>query len=539
MTQSTREMRGNRFWRTAAIVFIVAAALHGLATLAQFAPTWDEPDVVTHGRAMLSWYRSGFRDTTVAFGTNILYGGAESLTTVVVQAVTHVDIYTAQHAVCLAFGIAGLAVAYYAGAALLSPLTGFLAAVFLWLTPIYFGYSRNDPKDLPYAVMSFTALACMRWLWDYWPTPPKRVWVPCAVCGGLMLGLRLGGVLTFAYLGLSCAAWFLVRRRQLSDVRAMAVTLVKIGCLAFVVLALCWPAVIYRPLRAPHQALLATKSYSFASFSERFNGRGISSVRTPWTYVPVWFGVTLPDFYAIAALLSPLALWQAVRARRTWNADAATPVFIVVLATAILFPATMFVVFHTRLYDGTRLVLFMVPIFAVLAALSTGAVLQSPLPAAIRGVAAIAIAAALAVTAADMWRLHPYESVYFNRLSGGLAVQGARFDTDYWGMSIREATDWLIAHPPASMPGRIRVANCGDTFQTVDPLARTAELRERFESVHMDSRPDIVVATTRFRCNERVAGRVLYVVERMNAPLCYVIAVDHDRYVDPRVFDDY
>lgn len=38
----------------------------------------------------------------------------------------------------------------------------------------------------------------------------------------------------------------------------------------------------------------------------------------------------------------------------------------------------------------------------------------------------------------------PYQYVYFSPLSGGLERAGQRFETDYWGLSVREQTDFLL-----------------------------------------------------------------------------------------------
>jgi hypothetical protein len=44
-----------------------------------------------------------------------------------------------------------------------------------------------------------------------------------------------------------------------------------------------------------------------------------------------------------------------------------------------------------------------------------------------------------------MVRLHPYEYTYFNRLSGGVAHARDRFMLDYWGLSLKQASQALLA----------------------------------------------------------------------------------------------
>lgn len=76
------------------------------------------------------------------------------------------------------------------------------------------------------------------------------------------------------------------------------------------------------------------------------------------------------------------------------------------------------------------------------------------LPNYVRGAIAVIALGCGVQTFHDMWRSHPYEYVYFNRLSGGLARQGERFEADYWGSSYREGFDRLVHHiqPNAQRP---------------------------------------------------------------------------------------
>jgi hypothetical protein len=42
-----------------------------------------------------------------------------------------------------------------------------------------------------------------------------------------------------------------------------------------------------------------------------------------------------------------------------------------------------------------------------------------------------------------MVRLHPYEYTYFNRLAGGVAGAQGRYMLDYWGLSLKQASQAL------------------------------------------------------------------------------------------------
>ena len=130
----------------------------------------------------------------------------------------------------------------------------------------------------------------------------------------------------------------------------------------------------------------------------------------------------------------------------------------------------------------------------------------------------LAVSAA-ALTIFDMMALHPYQSIYFNRLiAGGLAGVSGRFETDYWGNSYREATEWIVKNVPGE---NLRVANCSN------PLQSSYYLRgpegDRFIPVSKDDNPDLLLATTRWNCHQLTSARVLHRIERQGVPLAYVL----------------
>ena len=133
----------------------------------------------------------------------------------------------------------------------------------------------------------------------------------------------------------------------------------------------------------------------------------------------------------------------------------------------------------------------------------------------------VVIAVGLMTTIADMIALHPYESVYFNRLiAGGLRAAAGSYETDYWGNSYREGVEWLVTHygPSASATQPIRVASCSHPLST-----RYFLPADRFRYVFLSEEPaDVFLATTRWHCDESVPGRVVHRVQRQGVTLLYI-----------------
>jgi hypothetical protein len=232
--------------------------------------------------------------------------------------------------------------------------------------------------------------------------------------------------------------------------------------------------------------------------------------------VPTWFAVTLPDVTLVGLLLLPLG-WLTGRDRVRRVGEPA--MLGVALAGAI--PLVLVIATGASLYDGVRHLLFLQPLLALGAAVGIRqAVIRAP-----RRWAALLVALtglALTVTAIDAVRLHPYEHVYFNRLSGGIRAAEGRFELDYWGLSYREGAEWLAGRVQDDQP--VAVASCSRPESTSHFLP--ARLRFagslRFGEVG-PAGADYVLATALHDCgNVRPHGRVVNTVTRAGVTLLTV-----------------
>src|SRR6185503_3501093 len=138
------------------------------------------------------------------------------------------------------------------------------------------------------------------------------------------------------------------------------------------------------------------------------------------------------------------------------------------------------------------------PILASLAGVAVVTFLASRPRPILVGLAMAALAVSWLVTLADMRALHPYQTMYFNRLvAGGLGNAWTRYETDYWCLTYKEGTDWLVKrYSGARCPEKIRVAGHSILLQTSYYLQKTEEGQRLFKAVSTDARPNFVLATT-------------------------------------------
>ncbi len=537
MTIPKTSLVQNPRWHSATVGLLVIVAAMAAWTLPSYGATWDEENVVKQGADFVLWYASGFQDDRVIdplLDRN--YGAVFSGTIGVLTGAMGRVSYEVQHVLISLFGMAGLVLAAWIGTTLGGPAAGFLSALFLCLTPVYYGHAFNNPKDIPFAVLALGSFAAIVRAWPSLPRIglPNIIVIGAAI--GLTLGVRVIGVIVFVYVLLGWLAWLVWKAwpfSRLSMVASLARPLVVAGSgifvVAWAVMIFWWPYAQLNPVLNPLRALGELSRFSW-DHPVRFEGRDILSSELPWTYLPVWFANTLPEFYGVAAILgiAGLVAWR----RSTTAIDISHVILIVLLWISVILPVVLVIVRRSVLYDGVRHLLFVVPPLAIGLAIGVAAFFQHVRSRTAHAIAWTALILTAAATIADMVRLHPYQSVYFNRLiAGGLEGAAGRFETDYWGQSYKEGVEWLAANISTENGQPLRVANCDATFLTGYYLDKSPALREKFRSVEIDDDPDIVLATTRWNCHEKHPGRVMHVVARMGVPLCYVIDV---RRRDPR-----
>ena len=506
-----------------------------LATVLDYGMTADEPVQNRYGRRLVRWYVSlGSDRAAVEQHDTFYYGGLFELAAQAARWVSPLGVYETRHVVNVLFGFVGLVAALLLGTRLGGPLAGFLSVLFLALTPAYYGHAFNNPKDIPFAALFALGTAAILRASDNLPRLSARQVLLVGSTIGLAAGVRVAGLVL-----VPCAAalwlalpWSEGRRRPAGrDLARLGGALLGVLLVAWVVMLALWPWAQLDPLRNPFRAFSVFSRF-WTGMPVLFDGQLMPSGALPRTYIPTWFALTLPPFLLVAAGMGAARL-AAIR-----GDDLRDPAFtgrlvsIAWLAGTVVAPVLWVVWNHTPFYNGHRHFLFIVPGLAVLAATAAAAWIDArALRGWVRALGTGLLAVCLAVTFVDMVRLHPYQSVYFNRLiAGGLKQAASDYETDYWCSTYREGLDWIVEHYGGpGRQGRVRVAGNATLTQVSYDLRRTEDRRRRFQPVTIHDDPDLILATTASGDHRRTPGRVVHVVERMGAPLLFIFEVHEPR----------
>jgi hypothetical protein len=503
-----------------------------LASRGSVGVTWDEIFQREYGERVLAWFQSGFRDQgALTYSDLYLYGGLFDLLAQLCVRVSPLGAYETRHVLTGLCAVLGVAGSYRVAARVGGPRAGLYAACLLVLTPPWFGHALFNPKDIPFAAGAIWALDASVLL-ALGPTPPRlRSVLYAGLSTGIALAVRPGGMFLFAYpfIGVAIGLARAVRARAPLAYGRLAPTLLLRGALfmalAWALMVSTWPWAQLAPFSRPLEAMRVAASFAWDG-EVLFGGELIHATRLPRSYLPVWFALTLPELHYWAALIGVTSVALALRARdvseEIWVGSAA-------IAVGVVLPLGAALMLRPVIYDAQRHFLFLLPPWAALLGLGLAS-LHAPGRSPRMRRAALAVAAALAcAVVVDLVRLHPYEYVYFNRISGGLRAAAGRYELDYWGVSYKDGLAWVL-RKLAPTKGRrpLRVAGCDRDANT--RLAYYVEqwpgAAERVQIVRDYARADVYLALPRFHCDE-VPGEVLHTVKRQGVPLMYVVRAQH------------
>jgi Dolichyl-phosphate-mannose-protein mannosyltransferase len=499
----------------AAWLLLTALIALALLTFSDYAISNDEGLQHRYGELIVDYYRSGMTDRSVFEYKNLyLYGGLFDTIAVLLGRIIPADVFAIRHVMCAITGIGGLAAVWATGRLVAGPRAGLLALAALAVCGPWFGSMFNHTKDIPFAAAMMGATYFLIRASRDLPRPRLTDLALFGLLLGAALGQRALGLLLVFYVPIAIALYVpapvtvstttrFVFRSLLLFVPALA--------LGYLIMLAAWPWAalnLFNPVRG---------LFAFAQFQYPIEtllaGQTFLMAEVPRWYIPAYLAIKLPLIVLLGAGIAMLAAAAAFLQQRSRE--------IAFVAFTAAFPVACQVITHGPSFSGLRHFLFVLPPIAVLAGIGFDATLAW-LEARRK---AFAIAAATAVTLALAWpasqlvRLHPFESLYFNELVGGLNGASTRYDTDYWVNSMHEMVAGLetyLDRERGQQPRQYYVAVCGERL----PFEKEAEARNsRLRWAEGDQPADFFIAPTHNSCDTAVDGKVIVTVERLGVPI--------------------
>ena len=514
-------------WDHLTRLLLLVAVVMVMLTFTDYGLTHDEEVQAIYGEKLLSLYTSLFADRAAFSYLDLFwYGGLFDLVAAILNKVSPFGYYETRHLLGGLVGVAGLAGAWRLGRLAGGPRAGFLAALLLALTPVFYGHSFNNPKDAPFAVAMLWLVYTIAKVAAELPRPSWSTVVKLGIALGVALCIRVGALLGIGYLGLAVLAHVAItvtRWGAAEGGRSLwtaTLRLLPAAGIAYALVAVFWPWAVLDPLN-PIRALQHFSGYDI-DIQSLFAGSLVKATQLPAGYVLGYVVVTMPELVlaGFVAFAAGALAWK-----RRWPGESGAAQALAALGLA--FPIAFFAVVRPTAYDGLRHFLFVVPPLVVLAAVGLNRLwIWAASRSARAGGAVVGLLAAAVVAQGWMMvKLHPDEYIYYNLLVGGVAGADGSWEMDYWSNSFHEAADTVAEIVRIENGGEVptdhvtKVRICGNDLSAsyfFPPYLRLTDSPEDAE---------FVIAFTQGDCWKTWRGRNIAEIERFGV----VLAVVKDR----------
>lgn len=301
----------------------------------------------------------------------------------------------------------------------------------------------NNSKDIPFALgVVFTLYHMIPFLRKL-PNPSWRsvLWITVGLA--FTYNIRIGAFIVVGYLGLFSMIilalyWHrergLFKKYPLKVWSVLALKFFTILIVSYFLGIITWPWAMQDPLFNPADSMKQMANFPI-TLRILFGGEAMNTAFVPWTYVPVWMGITTPEIILALFLIAIPGVW--------WMRKHFKKLGLFILFFTLLFPIAFAIIQKSVLYDGWRHFLFVYPSMVILAAMAFVWIYKTINKTALKAAWVGLLMIGLIFPIHAMWQIHPYEYAYFNHAYGGLPKALGNYETDYYFTSAKEAINTL------------------------------------------------------------------------------------------------
>ena len=418
-------------------LFFLILLFVGAISYDDYGIAWDEPSQQEIGRLNYE-FLTGASDSLATYHDRF-YGAAFEMPAFILQKALGIEqtasIYNFRHVLTHLLFI--IAIGFFF--ALLWKLfgnfnTAMLGSLMLWLHPRIFAHSFFNSKDLVFMSVFIIGLYTLLLLIE--KASGKRIFLH-ALSSALLIDIRILGII-LPFLTFMILLPGIITKSQSRK------TFLIYFILTIPLIYLLWPALWTDPFLLGKS--FARMSHFPFSYDVLFMGQLIPAVQIPWSYIPVWIGISTPPFVLLLYLTGfYFLLRDYFRNPDDWFH---TPKkwFILSIASFPIDFTILLIIFNSTLYDGWRQIFFYYPMLLLAAAYAYFQLLrlwQNKKTA--RYIFNGFVIIFLLLTTLKLYKLHPYEQTYFNHLVSKKDENRRKsFEMDYWGLSYREGIGYVL-----------------------------------------------------------------------------------------------
>lgn len=309
----------------------------------------------------------------------------------------------------------------------------------LLFNPRLFAHSFFNPKDIPGMSMFLLSIATARWAFA------KNKILPYLILGlicGYSACVRLMNIVVLIPFALFFIMDIIEAFRQKGNpFRVIIFGVVLVSGFAFT-LIVSWPALWENPLTGFAHVYNSYKHFNWPGYM-LFNKVSLFSFDLPWSYIPTWMFLTIPEMWLLLAIIGMVlfaANFTYAPFKYLYNSTARNYLLAFI---CFLLPLVIIIKLNSVLYDGWRHMYFIYPPFIILAAYGLNELLKNRPKWILWSLCALQ----MLLVGRFIIKSHPYQQVYFNSFIGDWDNNIMHhYELDYWGASVKQAYEWIAEH---------------------------------------------------------------------------------------------
>jgi tetratricopeptide (TPR) repeat protein len=404
----------------------------------------DEEKHYNQAEKVYNYFITDGKDTSCLtdekFKLNYYGQSFDLFTFVVIKKLNIEKIYEARHVMNGALGAFAILCSGLLARALLGNTAGIITMLLMLFSPGFMGHAMNNPLDIPFAFgYIFTLLHLVRFLKRL---PVINYGIAFLIVLGIAftISIRIGGLILIPYIFMFSGLYLLFFQLpwknfskqwyRLAGKGILVLTVISI--LSFILSLLPWPYALQSPLKNPIEAMKIMENITVA-LRVMFDGKIIWSDNLPASYIPKSIILSIP-LMVMAGFLAALFL-----IRKNRNAF-----WIFFLFFVVVFPVVYIIYKESNVYGAWRHLLFIYPPMVVMAGLGMQSILDLSGNKYVKSAIVLLFIATIIKPASHIIRNYPNHYIYFNEFAGGVKKAYKKYETDYYMVSLKQGTEWLI-----------------------------------------------------------------------------------------------
>ena len=408
--------------------------------------TCDEVLHYNHSVSVYNYFASLGKDKSALNTpvTHLQYYGQsyDNIVTILIKWFGVDDIYTFRHIMSTIAGWLTIIITAIFAVWISGYGAGIIVLFLFSVSPTFLGHAQNNLKDIPFALGYIAGTYyILKFLYSDSGNSGRKILfliLSIAFC----ISIRAGGLILICYLFLFFFLFWLVkylrdRRLEIHEIRRMMIQSVAISVVSYFLSIILWPFALQNPILNLWRSYRVMAQYP-DTFQQLFEGKFEWSDSMPWHYLPEYLAITIPIIVLLGLLLF------IIFSKRIFNSDKSFIYWCLIFT--IFFPVIFVICEKSNLYSAWRQFLFIYPGIILLASTGFFQLFQFIKKRYLFWVISVFIAL-ISINPLKFMILNPeYSYIYYNQLVGGLKGAYGRYETDYYFVSLKEGSEWLIKY---------------------------------------------------------------------------------------------